>query len=217
MNSASQFGAFILAGGASSRMEKDKGLLEISGIPLIVRTAALLEPIAAKVTVVGDLKKYANLGIEVIPDVQFCEVRGENRPLGPLSGIATALAASRSPWNIVLACDLPYMTGAWLERLISRPIAGGTQALVPRTSRGLEPLTAIYHRDCLPPIAAALSRGVRKVTEIFEFLRTEIVLEAEWREIDPTGNVLRNMNTPDDYQAAVQWYAGLAANNSQSR
>jgi molybdopterin-guanine dinucleotide biosynthesis protein A len=63
-----QVAAYILAGGASSRMGQDKGLLEFSGVPLIVRTARLIEPLVAGITIVGSPGRYAALGLSAIPD-----------------------------------------------------------------------------------------------------------------------------------------------------
>src|SRR6516162_9227963 len=102
--------AFILSGGASSRMGRDKGLLKISGQPLIVRIARLAEPLVSSVVIVGPPERYGTLGLRVIADRAFGD-RGENSILqGPLAGIATALAATSTPWNLILACDLPYLT-----------------------------------------------------------------------------------------------------------
>src|SRR3989441_2918291 len=109
-----QVAGFILAGGVSSRMGRDKALLEIGGVPLLVRTARLIEPLVAAVTVIGSPERYASLDLRVIPDA----VAG----VGPLGGIATALRFSASAWNLVLGCDLPYLTAKWLDRLMARPL-----------------------------------------------------------------------------------------------
>src|SRR4030081_3887792 len=98
-----QVAGFILAGGASSRMGRDKGLLDFGGVPLIVHTAQLLEPLVAEVTVVGSPSRYAQFGSRAIGD----DARGQDgRGCGPLAGIATALAATRAQWNLIIACDL---------------------------------------------------------------------------------------------------------------
>jgi molybdopterin-guanine dinucleotide biosynthesis protein A len=206
MSDDREVSAFILAGGASSRMGKDKGLLEISGVPLIVRTAEQAAPLVSKVTIVGEPRKYGNLGFPVIPDQSFRGSSVSVGSLGPLAGIATALAAATSPWNLILACDLPYLTTEWLRWLISRQRSSETQAVVQRTRRGLEPLAALYHRDCFSPIAAALSRGTRKVTDALAELRVETITEQEWSHLDPEGRMLQNMNTPEDYGEAVKWF-----------
>src|ERR1043166_6636137 len=122
---------FILAGGISSRMGRDKGLLEFAGLPLIVQTARLIEPLVSSTAVIGAPERYAGLGLRVIGD-QFFDSQEPNAPgAGPLAGIATALATSSTIWNLVLACDLPYLTSAWLEWLLSRAICSKAQMVIP--------------------------------------------------------------------------------------
>jgi molybdopterin-guanine dinucleotide biosynthesis protein A len=186
--------AFILAGGSSSRMGRDKALLEIGGEPLMLHTAHLLEPLAASVTVIGDPARYAALGLAVVPD----DVPG----LGPLAGIATALGISRLPWNLVVGCDLPYLTAPWLEFLISRTLASRADAMLPEGERGPEPLCAVYHARCAPVISAALERGVRKVTDGLAGLVIETLPQQEWKAFDSDGCLFKNMNSPADYEWA---------------
>ena len=107
MNATKQLASFILAGGESSRMGSNKALLELGGVPLIVRTARLVESASSAPTVVGSPEIYAALGLRTIRD--------DWPGAGPLGGIATALRASESPWNLIVACDLPYLTKPWLE------------------------------------------------------------------------------------------------------
>jgi molybdopterin-guanine dinucleotide biosynthesis protein A len=73
--------------------------------------------------------------------------------------------------------------------------------------RGIEPLAAVYHRECLAPISAALARGVRKVSDAIAELRVELVYAREWRRIEPSGLSLRNMTAPRDYKEALKWSA----------
>src|ERR1700686_3217132 len=95
-----QVAGFILAGGASSRMGRDKGLLDFSGVPLILDTARLIEPLVAEVTVVGSPRRYAKLGLHVIADDVQVKSGPDRLGCGPLAGIATALGATRLPWNL---------------------------------------------------------------------------------------------------------------------
>ena len=205
MKRHSQVAAFILAGGVSSRMGREKGLLEFVGEPLIVRTARVIEPLVTEVTIVGPSVRYAALGLRAIADQSFGGREGIEPVLTPLVGIATALNATKMPWNLILACDLPYLTTAWLDWLLARAVDSSAQIVIPRTTGGLEPLAAVYRGECAAPIVAALERGVRKVTDALAQCRMEIVLEREWRELDPEGRVLRNMNTPADYEEARKW------------
>jgi len=189
-----QVAGFILAGGASSRMGRDKALLEIGGVPLLVRTARLLEPLTPAVTVIGPPERYSGLGLRVVPD--------DSAGLGPLAGLATALRISRTEWNLVLGCDLPYLSAAWLEWLILRALDSPADALVPETSRGLEPLCAIYRARCAGKLTAALAVGVRKVTDAVAALAPERMTPAQWETIAPGDTFFRNMNTPEDYAEA---------------
>jgi molybdopterin-guanine dinucleotide biosynthesis protein A len=199
-----QVAGFILAGGASSRMGHDKGLLNFVGVPLILRTARMLEPLVAEVTVVGSPRRYARLGLRAIADKNNAQDQdAPDKPgQGPLAGIAAALAATRSRWSLIVACDLPYLSAEWLDWLLSRAVRSRGEAVIPRTERGIEPLAAVYRRECGAPISAALARGVRKVSEAIEELRLDLVYPAEWRRIDPNELVLKNMNEPEDYEAA---------------
>jgi molybdopterin-guanine dinucleotide biosynthesis protein A len=198
--------AFILAGGASSRMGSDKALLDFRGEPLIAHTARLLARFAKDIVVIGAPKQYSHLGLHVIADA-IVRASEDGEPLRtPLVGIATALSVSSSPWNLILACDLPYLTSRWLAWFLARARRSTALVVMPRTASGLEPLAAIYHRDCLASILDALKQGVRKVTDATSGLRAEIVQEKDWSELDPEGCVLTNMNSPADYQCAKAWW-----------
>jgi len=202
-----QVAGFILAGGASSRMGRDKGLLDFGGVPLILHTVRLLEPLVAEVIIVGSPSRYAKLGLRAIEDDARPQCGGDRPRRGPLAGIATALAATRSRWNLIIACDLPYLTAEWLDWLLSRALRSRGEAVIPRTERGIEPLAAVYRHECGATVAAALARGVRKVSDAIKALRVDLVYPREWRSIDSSGMILRNMNAPGDYEEARKWWA----------
>jgi molybdopterin-guanine dinucleotide biosynthesis protein A len=203
-----QVAGFILAGGASSRMGRDKGLLDFGGVPLILHTARLLEPLVAEVTVVGSPARYASLGLRVIADAEPAQVHDSTQKigLGPLAGIATALSVTQQPWNLIVACDLPYLSQKWIGCLLARALRSHSDVVIPRTERGIEPLAAVYRRECHVAIDAALERGVRKVSEGIEELRADFVDPREWREAEPGELILKNMNAPGDYEEAWQWW-----------
>ena len=185
---------FILAGGGSTRMGSDKARLEIAGQPMLGRIASLLKLLVASVTVIGSPENYADLDVCVVPD--------DEPGLGPLGGIATALRVSELPWNLIVGCDLPYLTSEWLEHLVARAVASPAHIILPVSEAGAEPLCAMYHRRCGETIRAALERGVRKVTDAFAGLSVEKILPPEWKAFDSQGTLFKNMNTPADYHAA---------------
>lgn len=199
---ARQLAGFILAGGESSRMGCDKALLELKGAPLVVRTARLVETVAGTPTIVGAPERLGGLGFRVISD--------DWPGAGPLGGIATALRASNSAWNLIVACDLPYLTKDWLEHIVARALASAADAVLPMNERGAEPLCAIYQKKCEPAIRAALERGTRKVTDGLAGLRVESIEPAEWKAFDSDGLLFKNMNSPADYEEAKARVSGRA-------
>jgi molybdopterin-guanine dinucleotide biosynthesis protein A len=208
MNDVTSVAGFILAGGESSRMGVDKGLLGIAEEPMIVRAARLVESVVgAPVLVVGTPAKYRELGLRAIAD--------DWPGCGPLGGIATALRASEADWNLVVACDLPYLTREWLEFLLQRARDSAEEAVVPmnltpENKRGAEPLCAVYHKGCEPMLRRALERGVRKVTDGLAELRVEVIEPKEWKGFDSDGLLFKNVNTPADYEEAKRKLAGRA-------
>ena len=197
---------FILAGGESSRMGVDKGLLEIAGVPMIVRAARLAEAVTGTpAVVVGAPEKYRGLGLRAIAD--------DWPGCGPLGGIATALRASEADWNLIVACDLPHLTQEWLQYLLQRARDSAEEAVVamnvtPANKRGAEPLCAMYHKGSEPALRRALERGVRKVTDGLAQLRVEVIEPAEWKGFDSDGLLFKNVNTPADYEEAKAKFAG---------
>src|SRR5271156_1985129 len=194
MDSTDQIAGFILAGGESTRMGRDKALVELGGEALIVRTARLVESVAGGATVIGDSAAYRSLGLRTI---------GDDWPgAGPLGGIATALRAASAPWSLVVACDLPYLTKAWLEYAVARALASQADAVIPMNASGTEPLCAVYHQRAEPGIRRALTGGNKKVKDAIASLRVEIIEPAEWKAFDSEGYLFKNMNSPEDYEQA---------------
>jgi molybdopterin-guanine dinucleotide biosynthesis protein A len=108
---------------------------------------------------------------------------------------------------LIVACDLPYLSAEWIDWLLSRAVRSRGEAVVPQTERGMEPLAAVYRRECGAPVAAALAGGVRKVSDAIKECRVDLVYAREWRGIDRSGLILRNMNSPGDYEEAQKWWA----------
>ena len=208
MSDAESIAGFILAGGQSSRMGVDKGLLEIAGEPMIVRASRLVgSAVGTAAVVVGTPEKYQALGLRAIAD--------DWPGCGPLGGIATALRASDADWNLMVACDLPYLTREWLEFLLQRARDSTEEAVVamnpaPENKRGAEPLCAMYHKGCEPTLRRALERGVRKVMDGLAELRVEVIEPKEWKGFDSDGLLFKNVNTPADYEQAKRKFAGRA-------
>ncbi len=176
---------FVLAGGRSSRMGRDKALLPFRGGVLIESVAAIVRQAAGDAILVGNPNLYAGLGFTVIPDLYPGE--------GPLGGILTALAHSAASWNLVAACDMPDLTEDFLGGLLDRAERSGADALLPAGPSGrLEPLCAVYHSRCRPLLERAFAAGTRKIAEALESVKVARLEVAE-------GARFHNINTPEDW------------------
>ncbi|WP_084673377.1 molybdenum cofactor guanylyltransferase [Paenibacillus sp. HW567] len=192
----------ILAGGTSRRMGTDKALLPLAGKPLIAYTAARLLQLAATVVIAcgqEEREAYRTLHLPMIPD--------RYPGLGPLAGLHAALMEARTEWVVLLACDLPFASEGLLRHMLAL-IAGGTavQAIVPVTSEGkVQPLLALYHRSILPELDEALMQNELRVMDFLAGLAVHYVHEEDYPEGPGThGLSLLNMNTPEDYEAALK-------------
>jgi len=190
---------YILAGGGSRRFGRDKALVEVGGLPMLRRMIALLQSVAKNVKVVGAREKYAQFEKEIISDGWPGE--------GPLGGIITALQdsaleAERSEWNLIVSCDMPFLTAEWLAFLCQRAAKSGAQVVVPHSMHGPEPLCACYRTDAAGALRAAFESGVRKVTQGLQHVTTEVLDEADWKRFDSAGRLFWNMNTAADYEEA---------------
>jgi molybdenum cofactor guanylyltransferase len=175
-------------------MGRNKALLELGDVPVIVRVARLVEGVTGAATVVGSPEAYAPLGLRA--------VRDDWPGAGPLGGIATALRASELEWNLIVACDLPYLTKEWLEYLVQRAAKSEADAVLPMNESGAEPLCAMYNKSGEAAIWLALDRGTRKVTQGLADLRIEYIELREWKDFDSDGLLFKNMNSAADYEEA---------------
>src|SRR5438270_2639103 len=184
---------FVLVGGQSLRMGRDKALLRFHSRPLVDHLSQAVEASAGTVTLVGSPERYGHLGWPAIPDAE--------PHLGPLSGIAAALRIGYHHLNLVTACDLPGVEAAWLSALISRAEESKARCVVSRGANGdLQPLCGVYHSDCLPVVESMMRRRDLKVQNLTSALGAE-VLDAD--------DVLANVNTPEE------WSAWLASRQTQ--
>lgn len=178
---------YVLAGGKSSRFGSDKATHLVDGKPMALWVADALSRYAAPITLVGKRELHAGLGLPLIQD----SVVGA----GPLAGIVTALANARKPWCLIAACDMPRLGSAPLDTLVHMAGRTKSHAILLQTPDGrVQPLCALYARAAHGPLSAALSKGVRKVTDALDGVSWEM-LEAS--DSPPFTNV----NRPKDLAA----------------
>jgi molybdopterin-guanine dinucleotide biosynthesis protein A len=178
----------VLAGGKSTRMGRDKALVEVDGKPMLQHAIDVLRPQVKELLVIGDPRKYRRFDADVLED----ELEG----LGPLGGIVTAMGHARYEHLLVLACDVPGVNAKLLEMIKFRfPLDG--EALVPRHEDFVEPLVAGYHRQCIAPFTELLQKGVLRMTEALAAVRTSYLDIVPGQDGWPE-DLFRNVNGPDD-------------------
>jgi len=187
----------VLLGGVSRRMGRDKAHLTLEGVAFATRVARTLSTLCEEVWLVGG-EPPADAPGRAVPD-------GPG-PVCALRGLATALEAARAPRVLVLATDLPLVTPPLLLALLAH---GDAEVVLPRSSKGLEPLCALYRRE--PALAAArrrLDEGKLSLHGLLDTLACRALGPEELARLDPDGLALRNLNSPEDVAAAE---AALAA------
>jgi molybdenum cofactor guanylyltransferase len=191
--------AYIMAGGGSTRFGQDKARATLGGRPMLTRMCDLLSAVTASIRIVAPPSRYEFATAPVIPD----RWPGE----GPLGGIVTALlhTSAQEPntaWNVIISCDLPFLTPEFLTYLRDFAQASSAKAVVPESSQGREPLCACWHTSSASQLQCAFESGMRRVNDALKLLNAEVLDELHWKRFDSAGRLFWNMNTPTDYAEA---------------
>lgn len=193
--------AIILAGGDSRRMGSDKAGLKLGEQTLLQRVTATMRQVFPSVIL---SVRQPRPGIDL---PQVCDEPGVG---GPLAGVLAALAAARTPWIFVVACDMPFVTPALVE-LLGRYRAG-YQAVVPVVQGHPQTLAAYYANSCLDAMRAPPAGGAkRSLRAALGSLQVRQVGEAELLQVDPGLRSFFDLDTPDDVAIARQAAAGDGA------
>lgn len=187
-----QIEAFILAGGASSRMGTDKSRLMLNGQTFIDRIAQSLSDFASRITIVGQHSE----------DLRLASVIDIHPKWGALGGIETSLANCQTEWAFVIACDLPFVTSDLCRRLSS--CRESYDAVVPIQNDLIpQPLCALYRvGPCLDQVTELIRRGLRRPLDLLQSVNTKWVPFTELEDLAGAQNFFVNINTPEDYYDA---------------
>ena len=185
--------AAILAGGRATRFGgRDKSALLVNGRPILDYQIDALAPLTDDLLIVGgEAGPHRNRRpeVRVVQDI----VPG----CGPLGGLHAALTSARGDVLLLIACDMPYLSSAFLAYLLS--LAAEADVVVPRSERGYHPLCAVYTRACLEPVSRRLADRRLKMRELLDSLRTRVVPAEETRRFGDPDRLFANVNTPADY------------------
>ncbi len=196
------FTAAILAGGRARRLGGiDKGGLRVGAATIVEGQLARLRPLTPHILVVtSDMTRSPEANVTVVAD----EIPGA----GSLGGLYTALVHAPVDPVLVIACDMPFLTGPFLTHMVD--MLGGADAVVPRTARGRHPLCAVYARRVAPRLRARLDAGQLRVLDAIADLDVREIGPAALHAFDPGDRLLVNVNTPDDYRDACARATGAS-------
>jgi len=190
--------SIILAGGRSLRLGKSKALERLGEKSLLEHVVERLQPISRHILIVTSGEQL-DLGLALTTEVLSDIYPGK----GPLGGIYTGLAASPSAYNIVVGCDMPFLSTSLLHHMIG--LAHGFEAVVPRLANGMvEPLHAVYARSCRERMRRQLEANQLAITPLLVKLRVRYVEEKECRRFDPELLSFFNINHQQDLEQAIQ-------------
>ena len=185
--------AFVLAGGKSTRMGRDKAFLHWAGGTLLSNALKVAASVTANVVIVGDTQKFSCAGV-VVEDAY--------RDRGPLGGIHAALSHSTTDLNLMLAVDLPFVQAPFLAYLIRQARESQAMITVPRASGGFHPLCAVYRKEFVTLAEQSLRERKNKIDSLFPKVACRILEEDELRKAGFSPEIFRNLNTPEELERA---------------
>jgi molybdopterin-guanine dinucleotide biosynthesis protein A len=179
----------ILSGGKSIRMGENKAFIEIEGVPIIHRIHTLFKNLFLETIIVTNQKDlFSNLESRIYNDLL--------PQRGVLGGLYTGLFFSSFQYSFCVACDMPFLKEKVIEYLIKD--IEGYDVIVPRTTDGLQPLHAIYSKNCLGPIKKVIEQEKFKIIDIYPMVNVKIIKDEEFKSLDPMGESFININTPEE-------------------
>jgi len=187
----------IQAGGRSSRMGQDKGLMEFGKDKLVGFILGQVAGLGEKNFIVSNQPQgYREFGLPVYSDIY--------PDIGALGGFHTVLSHLETDFAVVLACDMPFVNRELLLYLLS--FADEYDIVIPRLVEFgfAEPFRAVYSKNCLPAIEKAIAQKKRRVISFFDDMKVRYVGAEEIHRFDPEERTFFNVNTPEDLKEAIR-------------
>jgi len=186
--------AIILTGGKSSRMGRPKALLPFDGEPLVAHVVRSLKKLFAEAVVVAAPEQE-------LPKLPALLARDQVAYQGPVSGIYHGLKTATQEICFVTSCDAPFLNLDLIAHLVSQ--ISDCDVVVPYWQERFQPLHAVYRRSVAPLLREQLDRGELRPISLYPKVRTREIHEDEIRRLDSEGLSFLNMNSPEDYDAAL--------------
>lgn len=192
-------GGIVLCGGESRRMGRAKGALPFGPETMLERVVRIVGETCGPIVVVAAAgQELPDLPADVLLAID------DEPGLGPLAGLAAGLAALRGRVEAayVSSCDVPLLRTAFVARMAS--LLGEHELVVPRDGRFHHPLAAVYRTKLEDRVRGLLAADRRRPLFLIEESDSRIVDVDELRAVDPRLDSLRNLNTPEEYEAALR-------------
>ncbi len=190
--------AAILAGGKNSRFGGyNKAFFDIAGKKLCDLQIEVLKKYFNNIFVVSN-DPLAEFGVPSTKDIFISA--------GPLGGIHAALEFSGSDNVFVFSCDMPFLSGDLIEKMIENMFSEPCDALIPVHEKGIEPLHAIYSKNIMPPVINLLENTNHKIKLLFDDINMR------YFHVDETfdkNRIFFNVNDDNDLKKAQDYAKGI--------
>lgn len=181
----------ILAGGLNSRLPgKKKTFHRVGNTTMLEQIHTLFSHLFQEVIlVVNDPEDFSQWDMMVTTDIIPARCA--------LAGLHTGLFYASFPWAYVTACDVPFANEQVIRHLWERR-SPEYEVIIPRTREGLEPLSALYSKSCIPRVEKSLDDNQFMIKKFFRNKKLREISAEKLEELDPQMRFKFNVNTPED-------------------
>ncbi len=190
----------VLAGGRSTRLGRNKVVEKIGNQSLIERVISRLSDLKSDIIIVA--AKESSMP-QLTNFHRLKQVNDIYPGRGSLGGIYTGLTTSETNYNLVVACDMPFLNLDLLRYMISN--AEGYEAVIPKSNYDvLEPLHAVYSKHCIPAIESLIKKDRFSILELYPLIKVKYLEYSEVERLDPQHLSFFNINTEEDLKVAKE-------------
>jgi len=191
-----EFGAIVLAGGASSRMGFCKSKIKMGGEYLLASNIETIRPSFKEISLVVSKENhfFSSLPLRKV-------VNPYHPSCGPITGLLVGMKNSDAPFSFVMACDMPFVNMGIINRLLEI-VEEDDDVVIPHSPDGYEPLFALYSRRCLPVFERMVRNKEFRIQRMFPHLRVKYLSSSEIIRLDPEGKAFFNINNREDLEMA---------------
>ena len=168
-------------------MGENKAFIDIEGVPIINRIHNLFKELFQEIIIVTNQKElFSNFESKIYSDLL------PNK--GALGGLYTGIFYSTFNYSFCVGCDMPFIKKSLVQYLLNHIV--DDDVIVPRTKDGLQPLHAIYSKNCLEPIKKVIEQRKYKILDFYDMVKVKIIKEKDFISLDPLRESFINVNTP---------------------